>query len=278
MTGVASPFGFEEADLLRGAARLADLGPAVAVFGVHVYSGTQVESPGAVAANTRAAIRVAEALSDRLGLRLGAVDVGGGFPWPFARPGAGPNLGELREVLAAASAERERTASAALWFESGRFLSASSGTLLATVLDVKRSEDGKKFVVLDTGIHHLGGMSGLGRLPRPALVLGPGGAPADPGESEVVDVVGPLCTPLDCLARDIRAPGLRPGDVVRIPNVGAYGLTASLTHFTSRTPPLEVAHRNGFVVGLYRLAEGHRRLDPTAGLDRVEAPLPGNPP
>jgi diaminopimelate decarboxylase len=262
MTGIASQFGFEEVELLADRTRLARSGWARMIHGIHIYFGTQVETTEALAANTRAAIRTAEMLSERLDLPVEAVDVGGGFPWPFAREGR-PDLGGLKQALEVASSERQRTATAQLWFESGRYLSASSGTLYATVLDVKSSKEGRKFVVLDTGIHQLGGMSGLGRLPRPVMLLDTTDGPIDPGspETEVVDLVGPLCSPLDCLARDLRVPRLKPGDLVRIPNVGAYGLTASLNNFTSRVPPIEVTYRDGNVVGVYRLAGGHSRVD-----------------
>jgi diaminopimelate decarboxylase len=258
MTGIASQFGFEEDDLLAGADRLTALSPRVRVRGVHVYFGTQVGGCEALAATTRNAIQVAENLSEGLGLTFDLLDVGGGFAWPYASPGAGPDLGGLRTALAELSAGRRRTASARLCFESGRYLCASSGTLVATVMDVKPSK-GKQYVVLDTGIHHLGGMSGLGRIPRPIVLLQADGA-GDSEPLEEADVVGPLCSPLDCVARNARMPRLKAGDLVRIPNVGAYGLTASLYGFLSRPAPVEVALRRGEVVGAYHLQGGHRRV------------------
>ena len=44
-------------------------------------------------------------------------------------------------------------------------------------------------------------------------------------------VVGPLCTPLDLLGTGVPMPDVRQGSVVAIPNVGAYGLSASLVDF-----------------------------------------------
>ncbi|MBK8035518.1 MAG: hypothetical protein IPK22_00045 [Verrucomicrobiaceae bacterium] len=130
-------------------------------------------------------------------------------------------------------------------FESGRYLCASSGTLLTTVLDVKKAGM-KTFIVLDTGIHHLGGMSGLGRIPRAALTLINLTAKR---EGEIVaDVVGPLCSPLDSLARGQKMSPVEVGDVLAVPNVGAYGLTASLLGFLSHTTPEEVAYRGHEVV------------------------------
>jgi diaminopimelate decarboxylase len=62
---------------------------------------------------------------------------------------------------------------------------------------------------------------------------------ADP-PTEPVDVVGPLCTPLDTLARDIRLPPARVGDLVGIFQSGAYGRSASPLLFLSHPAPAEV--------------------------------------
>jgi diaminopimelate decarboxylase len=83
-------------------------------------------------------------------------------------------------------------------------------------------------------------MSGLRRLPPlvPHLVSEQDGA----GAAELGDVMvtGPLCTPLDLWARTARLPRVRPGDVLAVPNVGAYGLYASLVAFLGHPLPVEV--------------------------------------
>ena len=53
-------------------------------------------------------------------------------------------------------------------------------------------------------------------------------------------VAGPLCTPLDTWARSAPLSPVRPGDVVAVPNVGAYGLYASLVAFLGHPLPAEV--------------------------------------
>jgi diaminopimelate decarboxylase len=46
---------------------------------------------------------------------------------------------------------------------------------------------------------------------------------------------------------------VRPGDLVVVPNVGAYGLTASLLGFLGHTPPAEVVVRGDTVLDVSRL-------------------------
>lgn len=268
MTGVESQFGFEEEILLRQADEIKALTDRVNLIGVHVYFGTQI-SVDTLVGTTRAALETAERVSRALGFSCRVVDAGGGFPWPYASAEAGPDLSPLAAEYAALLAESEFARSAELWFESGRYLSAASGTLLATVLDVKESKGGKKYVVLDTGINHLGGMSGLGRIPRPVVGishLGDGGEAADsPARedarpAETVDIVGPLCSPLDSLGRNLKLPAFQPGDLVAIPNVGAYGLSASLTSFLSHPAPKELTYRGTEVLQSFQLRSGHEEI------------------
>ena len=83
-------------------------------------------------------------------------------------------------------------------------------------------------------------------------------------ETEIADVVGPLCTPLDILATRAVVPVLAPGDVVAVPNVGAYGLSASLVAFLGRQPPVEIAYRGTVCEKVYRMNFGHQTLPEVA--------------
>lgn len=255
MTGVPSQFGFEETELESLRPRIAALG-GIDVAGVHVYFGTQAADASALAETFRITIDTAERLATTVPVRV--IDLGGGFPWPFAAMEAPPDLEPLAPALAALVKSRECLSGAELWFESGRYIAASCGTMVARVMDVKHSR-GTTFYLLDAGVSTLGGMSGLGRVFRPAATLIPIERDAVT-QSILADVVGPLCTPLDCLARAARVPEIAPGELVAIPNAGAYGATASLSGFLSRPAALEVSVRRGQVVDVARLRGGHEPL------------------
>jgi diaminopimelate decarboxylase len=62
----------------------------------------------------------------------------------------------------------------------------------------------------------------------------------DAEERERVNVVGPLCTPLDILADKAELPRADVGDLVAVFASGAYGLTASPTAFLSHPQPAEI--------------------------------------
>ncbi|MEE1943034.1 type III PLP-dependent enzyme [Streptomyces sp. TRM 70361] len=240
MTGVASQFGADTAWVLAEPTRFASR-PHAEVTGLHLYMGTNLTDPDALLGQFARSLATARALREALaphGVRLRTLDLGGGFGAPFARDGTAVDLSGLRPRLAAlldAELPGRAHSGPKIAFESGRYLVGTAGVLLTSVLDVKRSQD-KDVVVLESGINHLGGMSGLRRLPplAPHLVTGPATGPMLNAL-----VTGPLCTPLDTWARAARLPALRPGDRVAVPNVGAYGLYASLIAFLGHPLPAE---------------------------------------
>jgi diaminopimelate decarboxylase len=263
MSGVRSQFGFEEADLLGHADRFKEFRH-VEIVGVHVYFGTQIETCEALLAAFEAALEAAERVGAGLKFSPRIIDVGGGFPWPYASHGAGPDLMDLRQGLRLLAERAQRMGCAELWFESGRYLVAGSGRLLTSVMDVKQSKDGNRLVVLDAGINHLAGMAGLGRLIRPSIAAELVDDPAD-REKGRVDLVGPLCTPLDCIGRNVHLEIPRSGELIQIPNVGAYGLTASLVGFLSRPYPVEVLHRGSELLCASRLTAGYAAIGLVSG-------------
>lgn len=254
MAGTSSQFGMDPEVLRELLLRDGPGTGGLRVRGLHVYYGTQMQGTASLLAAAEATLDTLADTFAAAGVEPSVVDFGGGFPWPFARDEPAPDLRGLREGLE--ELFRRRGFRGKAWFESGRYLAASSGVLLTTVLDVKESR-GRRFVVVDAGINHFGGMAGLGRIHIPRAGFQRLGGAEGTGAA---DVVGPLCTPLDVLARGAPLGEVAPGDVLAVPNVGAYGLTASLVAFLSRTPPAEVVHRDGRVEEVHRLRAGHERL------------------
>jgi diaminopimelate decarboxylase len=256
MTGTASQFGVDEEQLR------ADLGrfvaqPAVRVLGAHFFPVSNVRDEDGLIHAMVGSIKVAARLRES-GLPMSVVDLGGGFAAPYAQPGDLPRYPNLSEALAPvmdACLPGWRAGEVEINFESGRYLAGTCGRLLCTVTDVKDSRS-RRFVVLDAGINHLGGLSGLRRtLPVTVTPAAGDGTPAP------ASLVGPLCTPADVLAHTAEAGELRPGDVVEIPNAGAYGLTASLVAFLSRPSAAEVTVRDGMIIGADRIELQRSPLD-----------------
>jgi diaminopimelate decarboxylase len=255
MTGTASGFGADASWVLAEPERFRRYGGA-SVTGLHLYMGTNIDDVNVLATQFETSIRLAAQVRAALGIELTEVDLGGGFGAPYARSGGRNSYAALAPRLEPLLDELMpgwRDGCPTIAFESGRYLLGGCGILVCRVLDVKVSK-GRTFVVLDSGINHLGGMSGLRRIPRivPDLVT----AREPEGFVDDCAVVGPLCTPLDSWSQGVTLPRLYPGDVLAVPNVGAYGLTAGLLAFLGHRPPTEVVLDGAEEVSVSRLTMG----------------------
>jgi diaminopimelate decarboxylase len=244
-------------EILRDASRLTH----ARLVGAHFYPSTNAASEDDLLADLEATVSTAAGLA-REGLTMRLLDVGGGFAAPYARPGRRPHYSRLRDGLAKLldryfpgwTAGRPQVA-----VESGRYLVADCGTLVTQVLDLKTSH-GRRFAVVDAGINQLGGMSALRRvLPMAAY---PDQA-IDDAQQPAIDLAGPLCTPGDVLGRNVvLPPGMAIGDLLTVPNVGAYGLTASLIAFLGHPVAAEIVVDGEQIVSASRL-ESRRVAVPT---------------
>lgn len=265
MTGTPSQFGFDSETLAQLMPQLRQI-EGVRLAGMHFFPMSNARDEESLIGEFQHTIELAARLSAEVELPLRLLDIGGGFAVPYAVPGARASYPKLRHELEAALDQHLpgwRSGAPRIAFESGRFLIGASGTLVAGVSNVKVSR-GRRFVILDAGINTFGGMSGLGRL-MPVSVRLEDGLPTTAG-----NLVGPLCTPGDLLGREIPLPELSAGDIVEIPNAGAYGPTASLLMFLGRPAPLEVLVRGDEVVSASRI-EHHRSYQTVPGPAVVDA-------
>ncbi len=117
--------------------------------------------------------------------------------------------------------------------EPGRFMVGNAGTLLTRVLYEKKGS-AKTFKIVDAGMNDL---------IRPTLYEGwhqivPTQAPTST-QTELSDVVGPICETGDFLAQDRELPPVKPGDVLAVMSAGAYGFTMA-SNYNTRPLPAEV--------------------------------------
>jgi diaminopimelate decarboxylase len=241
MGGKSAPFGVDE-EILPEILRLISRYPELDLCGVHLFAGTQILDHRILVAQYRKGLEIAKTVCELSGRPVRTLDFGGGLGIPYFPGDAELNLQELKTGLAQLMSPLEgdsRFAEARFIIEPGRYLVGDCGLYVTRVNDIKVSR-GKKYLILDGGMnHHLAASGNLGQVIKrnfPIAILNKFDATA----AETVDVVGPLCTPLDTLARTAQFPVAEVGDLVGIFQSGAYARSASPLGFLGHPTPPEV--------------------------------------
>ena len=130
----------------------------------------------------------------------------------------------------------EKFARTEIVLELGRYLVGEAGLYVTRITDRKISR-GTLYLVCDGGLHHhLAASGNLGQAIRRNYPVTIGNRIGE--RTENVSVVGPLCTSLDILAKDMDLPKADIGDLVVVFQSGAYGYTASPINFLSHPEPV----------------------------------------
>lgn len=246
MGGRAAPFGFDE-ELLPEVVAEIEKRPSLHLQGVHLYSGTQILDADTLARQWRHGLHVARKVAGLLGRPLTTLDLGGGLGIPYfagdrslCLESLQGHVAELRAELAAT----EELQGTSIVIEPGRYLIGPAGIYVCGVQSWKVSR-GSTFVVTDGGMHHhLAASGNLGQFVKRDYPVVPATNLAA-NEFVQCSVVGPLCTPLDTIGRDVALPRMARGDLVVVLQSGAYALSASPNGFLSHPAPAEVIVEGG---------------------------------
>jgi diaminopimelate decarboxylase len=203
------------------------------IAGVSVHIGSQITDVKPFeAAMERVAELVAQLRED--GHRIDYVDAGGGLGIAYDDPGSPDFTGYVAEY-AGAILRPLRGLKVHLLLEPGRSIVGPAGVLLTRVL-YKKSNNGKKFLVVDAAMNDL---------LRPSLydayhAITPVEVEAKfPAPPETVDIVGPVCETGDFFARGRELPPTKEGDLLAILDAGAYGMVLA-SNYNTRPRPAEV--------------------------------------
>lgn len=200
--------------------------------GVSVHIGSQITDAAPFGeAMARVADLVRELRSD--GHEIDYVDAGGGLGISYNKPNANfsAQVTEYARILVAPLRELNLH----LLLEPGRAIIGPAGLLLTSVI-YKKSNDSKRFLVVDAAMNDL---------IRPALygahheIVPVIREKDDSTEAETVDIVGPVCETGDFFARDRAIPAVEEGDLLAILDVGAYGMSLS-SNYNTRLRPAEI--------------------------------------
>jgi diaminopimelate decarboxylase len=248
MGGKPSPFGVDEENLDVVLDHLVSE-PAIEFQGLHMFSATQILDHTVLVRQYRKGLEIARRVASRLQRPLRTLDLGGGLGVPYFANERELDMQQLREDLAVLMHEVRGDPlldGTQFIVEPGRYLVGEAGIYLTRVNDIKVAR-GKKFVIVDGGMHHhLAASGNLGQVIKrnfPVALVNK----LDQKPDDVVEIVGPLCTPLDALAREVHLPSTEVGDLVGVFQSGAYARTASPLSFLSHPTPAEVLADHGKV-------------------------------
>ena len=214
----------------------------VQVHGLHLHLGSPIYSADPYVEAVGKLQGLIERLR-RLGCPIERLNLGGGYcvsytgeeviePWGYAEA--------LKSCL-------EKSGCAVI-IEPGRYIAGSSGALLTRVLYRKENEYGKRFAICDAGMNDLIRPTLYGAFQRIWPVKAAEGMPKiiragdvafEGVETELVDVVGPVCETGDFLATEYPLPAVAGGDVLAVFDSGAYCFSMS-SNYNARPRAAEV--------------------------------------
>jgi diaminopimelate decarboxylase len=116
--------------------------------------------------------------------------------------------------------------------EMGRFIAASCGFYVTSVVDVKIN-NGQHYCIVDGGIHHINYLGQVMGMKKPPIIHWN----EKSGEPKEWIVCGSLCTANDVLAKQYPFVDISMGDTLIFRKVGAYSLTEGISLFLSRELP-----------------------------------------
>lgn len=223
---LSAKFGATPDDAARLLRRVADAG-SVPALTFHV--GSQCLSPPAYAQ----AVDLARSTVQAAGVELAVLDLGGGFPAPYAKLDLPPYPVYFDAIRRATKALPTQVQ---LMCEPGRALSAEGVSLIAQVILRKQDR-----LYINDGVY--GSFSEL-TLPgwisdypvQAFLVDDHGGVKPRLGRLRTFQVYGPTCDSHDKLPRPLHLPDdIDPGDFLLFDAIGAYSI-ALRTHFNGYLP------------------------------------------
>jgi diaminopimelate decarboxylase len=210
------------------------------LIGLHLFAGSQNLKADALVQGVTETFRLAGRLAAEVDVDLEELNIGGGLGIPYAPGDEAVDLSAYAEHLGMEVREwQRRFPECRVILELGRYMVGEAGFFVSRVVDKKQSR-GKTFLVVDGGLHHhLAASGNFGQLFRKNYPISALTRRASE-DQETVNVVGPLCTPLDLLGKDVQLPRCDVGDLVVLHQSGAYGPTASPTGFLSHPEPIEL--------------------------------------
>ncbi len=237
MGGGPKQFGIDEEQIPDILKRIKEL--ALDFVGFHIYSGSQNLKADSIIDAQQKSLALAGQLSEYCPDPIKKLNIGGGYGIPYF-PGETPlDIQRIGEALDKEMISFKHTHSdTEIIIELGRYLVGEAGLYICQVIDKKVSR-GQTYLVVNGGLHHhLAASGNFGQVIRKNYPVAIANKMHN-AKMETVNIVGPLCTPLDILGDKMHLPEAEIGDFLAVYQAGAYGYTASPHQFLSQPECVE---------------------------------------
>lgn len=233
-------FGVDRATLEKIVSREAEY-KYLTIKGIQLFSGTQKKKMRQIEQELQMLDDYCVELEEKYGFHVEELEYGPGLYISYfinEEDQSEAQLSALRQILAGMHFQGKIT------LEMGRFIAATCGTYVTSVVDIKEI-DGRKICIVNGGINHVNyyGQTMAMRTPQVDQL------PERTGEIDKWSVYGSLCTTADLLLKQFPLTDVQLGDVLVFHDIGAYSITESMYLFLSRDLPRVYlyAEQTGFV-------------------------------
>jgi diaminopimelate decarboxylase len=219
-------FGITAEQILEGC-RIISKEKRIHYAGLHTHIGTETTEIGKYEKAVELLTDLASSIYRKYGFQTEIIDLGGGFAFrevvPYSHKGrwSPPSFSEYAsricsKLMLASDGRLPQPPTLAL--EPGRALVGPTA-LLATKVIATKQVSGIKWVITDAGLN----LIPEAELNRYRIVP----AVLRKGKAEKVNVAGPLCFHEDIIRYGVKMPPIKEGDILAIPDAGAYSISLS---------------------------------------------------
>lgn len=230
---------------------------------VHVHVGSQGCSPALIGAGVAAAVDFALEVN-RLAReqRVAGIDIGGGLSVDFAGERSPDFAGHAATVLTAAPALARGEFRVVTEF--GRAVMAKNG-FMASRVEYTKDSGGRRIAVTHIGAHVATRTAfAPSSWPLRVLVYDAAGRPKPMEGAIEQDIAGPCCFAGDLVAAARRLPPAAQGDVVVVPDTGAYYFSTPFRYNSLPTPAVYGFERGASAVEFTTLRRAESVADVVA--------------
>ena len=209
----------------------------IKVVGIDVHIGSQISNLNAFRQTFEHLKKLIYDLND-INIVLENIDIGGGLGIKYTEDDIQPDLQEygklVKQILGNLNCR--------IIFEPGRYIVGNSGILVTKVLHKKKSQN-KNFLITDAGMNDFSRTALYGAAHR-LIPL----SKEKSGETEVYDVVGPVCETTDTFLKNYLVEKAEAGDFFAFLDVGAYGAVLSSEYNTRPLIPEIMVYKKRYQI------------------------------